>query len=114
MPQKEQSDATNSIITGNSFADNIEGKIITIRGIQVIIDKDLATLYGVETKVLNQAVKRNLNRFPESSRFRLSSEETKELVTNCDRFGNLKHSTASPYAFTEQGIAQQIIRTNPE
>lgn len=105
MPQKEQSDATNSIITGNSFADNIEGKIITIRGIQVIIDKDLATLYGVETKVLNQAVKRNLNRFPESFRFRLSSKETKELVTNCDRFGNLKHSTASPYAFTEQGVA---------
>ena len=60
--------------------------IYTIRDTYVMIDRDLAELYGVETKVLNQAVKRNGERFPESFRFRLTKQETYELVTNCDRF----------------------------
>lgn len=83
----------------------IKNLIYTIRGQQVMIDRDLAALYNVETKVLNQAVKRNLNRFPESFRFQLNDKEKDELVTNCDRFEVLKHSTSNPYAFTEQGIA---------
>lgn len=70
-----------------------------------MIDRDLAELYQVETKVLNQAVKRNIDRFPEAFRFPLSDEEKKELVTNCDRFEKLKHSSFAPYAFTEQGVA---------
>ncbi|MBU0488507.1 MAG: ORF6N domain-containing protein, partial [Bacteroidetes bacterium] len=63
----------------------IENRIFTFRGVQVMIDRDIAELYNVETKVLNQAVKRNIKRFPESFRFQLSEEEKYELVTNCDR-----------------------------
>lgn len=84
---------------------NIEARISSFRDTYVMIDRDLAELYGVETKVLNQAVKRNIDRFPESFRFGLSKLETQELVTNCDRFNNLKHSTSLPYAFTEPGVA---------
>lgn len=60
---------------------------------------------NVETKALNQAVKRNISRFPESFRFQISDYEKNELVTNCDRFRTLKHSSSNPYAFTEQDIA---------
>ena len=83
----------------------IESKIFVIRGKQVMIDRDLADLYGVETKAINQAVKRNIERFPEDFRFQLTKEEMNELVTNCDRFEKLKHSTSLCYAFTEQGVA---------
>lgn len=83
----------------------IENAIYTIRGQQVLVDRDLAMLYQVETKVLNQAVKRNIERFPEWFRFQLTKEETIELVTNCDRFKLLKHSSVCPYVFTEQGVA---------
>lgn len=83
----------------------IQTLIFTIRGLQVIIDRDLAKLYQVETKVLNQAVKRNINRFPEEFRFQLKNNEKEELVTNCDRFNNLKHSSVNPFAFTEQGVS---------
>ena len=67
----------------------IENRIFTIRNVQVTIDRDLAEIYQVETKVLNQAVKRNIERFPEAFRFQLSEEETKEMVTDSDRFGHL-------------------------
>ncbi len=70
-----------------------------------MIDRDLAELYGVKTKVLNQAVKRNIRRFPESFRFQLNNSEKIELVTNCDRFETIKHSSVNPYAFTEQGVS---------
>ena len=83
----------------------IEKLILNIHDQQVMIDYDIATLYGVETKVLNQAVKRNIDRFPDRFMFQLSKEEKDELVTNCDRFKKLKHSSSCPYAFTEQGIA---------
>lgn len=83
----------------------IENKIFTIRSQKVMIDRDLAELYEVETKRLNEQVKRNLKRFPEDFMFQLSNEEQKELVANCDRFKNLKHSTSNAYAFTEQGVA---------
>lgn len=79
--------------------------ILRMRNEQVMLDRDLAKLYGVETKVLNQAVKRNIARFPDNFRFQLSKDELSNLVTNCDRFATLKHSTTLPYAFTEQGVA---------
>ena len=79
--------------------------IVVVRGQQVLIDRDIAMLYKVETKVLNQKVKRNVARFPERFRFQLTKQEMKELVTKYDRFKNLKHSSSAPYAFTEQGIS---------
>lgn len=108
---------------------HIESRIFSIRDNQVMIDRDLAEMYQVETRVLNQAVKRNINRFPEAFRFQLTENETNELVTNCDRFGFLKSQNVTsssrsqnvtlndqkskrgqnikylPYAFTEQGVA---------
>lgn len=85
--------------------ENIEAFILTIRGKQVLLDRDLAMLYNVETKRLNEQVKRNIERFPSRFRFQLSKEELNELVANCDRFDTLKHSTSCPYVFTEQGVA---------
>ncbi|RJQ14286.1 MAG: ORF6N domain-containing protein [Nitrospiraceae bacterium] len=92
----------------------VESKILFIRGKKVMLDRDLAALYGVETKALNQAVKRNPARFPEDFMFQLSKTERNELVTNCDRFKTLKHSTVAPYAFTEQGIAMLSSVLNSE
>lgn len=83
----------------------LESCIFTIRGTQVIVDRDLATLYGVEPKRLGEQVKRNIERFPERFRFQLSNDEKAELVANCDRLKPLKHSNVNPYVFTEQGIA---------
>ena len=87
----------------HKLASNIEPLIKVIRGQQVMLDKDLATLYGVETKVLNQTVKRNIERFPDDFRFELSREEClrSQFVTSNGRGGN-RYST---YAFTEQGVA---------
>lgn len=84
---------------------DIRSLIVVFRGKQTLVDRDVAMLYGVETKVLNQAVKRNVERFPEKFRFQLTKDEMAELVTNCDRFESLKHSTSAPYVFTEQGIS---------
>ena len=83
----------------------VESLIRVIRGQQVMLDRDLAELYGVETKVLNQAVKRNLGRFPDDFRFQLTKEECSrsQIVTlNEGRGSNIKYL---PYAFTEQGVA---------
>ena len=87
----------------HKLAKNIEPLIKVSRGQQVMLDKDLATLYGVETKVLNQTVKRNIERFPNDFRFELSKEEClrSQFVTSNGRGGN-RYST---YAFTEQGVA---------
>ena len=82
----------------------IKSRIFTIRGVQVILDRDLASLYCVETKALNQAVKRNVDRFPQEFVSALSHEEMNELVTNCDRFKSMRHSTVPMRAFTEHGI----------
>ena len=60
---------------------HVQSCILSVRGQQVVIDRDLAAFYGVETKVLNQAVKRNINRFPERYRFQLTKEELQEVVT---------------------------------
>ena len=83
----------------------IENRIFTFRGISVMIDRDLAEMYQVDTKRLNEQVKRNIERFPEKFRFQLSETEKNELVANCDRFESLKHSSYLPFAFTEQGVA---------
>jgi len=87
----------------------IENRIFTIRGKQVMFDRDLAEMYQVEVKRLNEQVKRNIDRFPETFRFQLNSQEKDELVANCDRFESLKHSTVNPYAFTEQGVAMLSV-----
>jgi hypothetical protein len=83
----------------------IESKIFTFQGKQVMVDRDLAELYQVEVKRLNEQVKRNITRFPDNFRFQLSDTEKNELVANCDRFEMLKHSSSNPYVFTEQGVA---------
>ncbi|WP_206367018.1 ORF6N domain-containing protein [Sphingobacterium sp. SGG-5] len=62
-------------------------------------------MYQVEVKRLNEQIKRNIDRFPETFRFQLNNQEKDELVANCDRFESLKHSSVNPYAFTEQGVA---------
>lgn len=89
----------------NITTQNIQNKIFTIRDIQVMLDRDLAELYGVEPKRLNEQVKRNIKRFPLSFRIQLTEMEKNELVANCDRFKTIKHSTSLPYAFTEQGVS---------
>ena len=89
----------------DQIGDSIENRIITIRGVQVILDRDLAELYSVETKRLNQQANRNRDRFPQRFRFPLSKDEKDELVANCNRFEPLKHSSTRPYAYTEQGVA---------
>jgi phage regulator Rha-like protein len=83
----------------------IEQRILIIRGQKVMLDRDLARLYGVTTKALNQAVKRNIKRFPEDFMFSLNESEKNEVVTNCDHLRKLKFSRQLPYAFTEQGVA---------
>ncbi len=89
----------NSIIP----AGKIENRILLIRGNKVIIDIDLAEFYGVQTKRLNEQVKRNKNRFPEDFVFQLSPDEKAKVVANCDHLEKLKFSKTLPYAFTEHG-----------
>ena len=95
---------TDSLISSFSSYE-VEELIFTIRDKQVMIDYHLAQLYGVETKVLNQQVKRNIERFPERFRFQLADDERDKVVTNCDHLSKLKFSKTNPYAFTEQGVA---------
>ena len=87
-----------------SNSDVIRSRIFTIRGVQVMLDRDLAELYGVATKRLNEQVKRNVERFPSTFMFQLSLSEMRELVANCDRFKSMKHSSVPMTAFTEHGI----------
>jgi hypothetical protein len=86
--------------------DTIINRIYMIRGMKVMLDRDLAEMYGVETRVLNQAVKRNMKRFPEDFMFQLTTNEMKNwtsqiVISNREKMGLRK----APYAFTEQGIA---------
>ena len=93
----------------------IDSIILTVRGQRVIVDADLAGLYGVTTKALNQAVKRHTDRFPEDFAFRLTGEEKLEAVTNCDHLARLKFSPQTPMAFTEHGaIMAASILNSPE
>ena len=87
---------------------NINNKIYTIRGLQVMLDSDLAELYQVETKVLNQAVKRNIERFPQDFLFQLTENEYNSLrsqIVTLEKLGKGRHSKYLPYVFTEQGVA---------
>jgi hypothetical protein len=95
------------------LVEQIEPRILSIRGQRVILDADLAALYGTTTKAFNQAVKRNVGRFPGDFRFQLSSFEKSEVVTNCDHLSHLKFSRHPPYAFTEHGaiMAASVLNT---
>lgn len=78
-------------------------RIVVIRDQRVMLDADLAELYGVPTKALNQAVRRNRDRFPPDFTFRLTKKEKTEVVTNCDHLSRLRFSPVLPHAFTEHG-----------
>ena len=77
---------------------DIEKLIVTVRGEQVLIDQDIARIYGVTTKRLNEQAKRNVARFPSSFRFELTKEEVSEVVANCDHLQSLKYRPTLPYA----------------
>ena len=98
--------SSGEVAAAPSSREAIERRILIIRGLRVMLDRDLAGLYGVETKALVQAVKRNTRRFPEDFAFRLSAEETgilrSQFVTSSEGWGGRRYP---PYAFTEQGVA---------
>lgn len=91
----------------------IQHRILLVRGEKVIVDADLAEFYGVSTKVLNQAVRRNKDRFPEDFMFQLNKNEKIEVVTNCDHLERLKYSPVNPLVFTEHGalMAASILNS---
>ena len=82
---------------------SIESLILTLRGRKILIDADLAAIYGVETRTLNQAVKRNAERFPEDFIFALNAAEKLKVITNCNHLARLKFAKSMPFAFTEHG-----------
>jgi hypothetical protein len=82
----------------------VEEKLIEIRGQSVIVDADVAELYGVETRRINEAVKNNPEKFPTGYCIELNEQEKRELVEIFDRFNSLKHSSVTPKAFTEKGL----------
>jgi len=92
----------------------IQKRIYIIREKRVMLDSDLACLYEVEAKRLNEAVKRNIKRFPVDFMFRLTKKEFAELVANCDHLQNLKFRSALPYVFTEQGVAMLAAVLNSQ
>ena len=107
-------ESTNALVGPLDADAAIKSRILTIRGVQVMLDRDLAELYGVPIKRLNEQAKRNIDRFPESFMFRLSDAEIRHVVSNCDsrsrsqfatlnkgRGGNIKYN---PFAFSAHGI----------
>ena len=107
MEMKVKTDMTNKL-------KKIQKKIFTIRGKRVMLDSDLASLYEVEVKQLNQAVKRNVKRFPDDFMFRLTKGEFTEVVTNCDHLQKLKFRPTLPNVFTEQGVAMLAAVLNSQ
>ena len=93
--------------------ERVERTILLVREQKVILDADLAKLYGVTTKRLNQQVKRNSDRFPEDFMFRLTQKEKDEVVANCNHLSRLRFSPALPHAFTEHGaiMAASVLNT---
>ena len=91
----------------------IERRILLIRGQKVILDANLAEFYGVQTKRLNEQVKRNSQRFPSDFVFQLTAEEREEVVAKCDHLSKIKYSSTLPYAFTEHGalMAASVLNT---
>lgn len=98
----------------NIDSSDIQNRIFTIRGVQVILDRDLASLYQVETKVLNQAVKRNIKRFPQNFRFQLTQEEYYNLRSQIVTFKENLNTKYLPYVFTEFGVSMlsAILKSN--
>ncbi len=92
----------------------IERRIFELGGEKVMLDRHLAELYGVETRVLNQAVKRNIERFPQEFMFQLTREQRDEVITICDDLKPLKYARTMPYAFTEYGVAMLSSVLNSE
>ena len=88
---------------------DIEKLIVTVRGEQVLIDQDIARIYGVTTGRLNQQAKRNIARFPESFRFQLTKEERDEVIANCDNLRSLKFYPSLPYACWKDILLCSII-----
>jgi hypothetical protein len=116
---------TNIVVLSGKQEDVIELSIIQsiheIRGVRVILDFDLAKRYEVETRVLKQSVRRNIERFPSDFMFQLTNQEWNEVITICDNFNNnIKYSPITPLAFTQEGVAmlsgilhsQKAIDTN--
>src|SRR5258706_7122134 len=89
-------------------------KILNSRGIKIMIDRDIAELYGVTTKRLNEQVKRNKKRFPSDFMFQLTEDEKEQVVANCDHLKNLKYSPTLPYAFTEHRAVMLASILNSE
>jgi ORF6N domain len=110
LGERHEMDGQTSLIP----VERIERAILSIRGEKVMLDSDLAELYGVPTKVLNQAVKRNLHRFPPDFMFQLTATEKAEVVTNCDHLIQLRFSSYLPYAFTEHGALMLANVLNSE
>ncbi|MCK9461139.1 MAG: ORF6N domain-containing protein [Proteobacteria bacterium] len=94
--------------------DFVENLILVLQKKRAILDADLARLYGVSTKRLNEQVKRNRHRFPDDFAFAVSRAERDELVAKCDRFRMLKHSAVLPTAFTELGAVMAANVLNSE
>ena len=84
--------------------ETLEGKLLELRGTVVLIDRDVAELFGIATKDVNKAVKNNPSKFPEGYVLELTKDEKKELVEKFHRFNTLKHSSVTPKAFTEKGL----------
>ena len=97
---------TNNISSDLQSIEEISSRVLSIRGQRVLIDADLAALYGVETKRLNEQVKRNIERFPKDFMFQLTANEKADVVANCDHLSKLKFSKTLPYVFTEHGAIQ--------
>jgi len=95
-------------------SETIINRIYFIRDKKIMLDADLASLYHVTTKRLNEQVKRNLKRFPPDFMFQLHESEKAEVVANCDHLSKLRFSHHSPYAFTEQGVAMLSSVLNSE
>lgn len=92
----------------------IENAILFIREQKVMIDSDLADIYGVKTKRLNEQVKRNPGRFPSDFMFQLTDVEKEKVVANCDHLSKIRFSSTNPYAFTEHGAIMLASVLNTE
>ena len=88
---------------------DIDALIVELRGQKVILDMDLAAVYGASTKRLNEQVRRNQDRFPPDFTFQLTALEKAEVVANCDHLARLKFSPVLPRAFTEHGLREKRV-----
>lgn len=104
-PHEKTMSATQATTPAPAPMTKIESRILLVRGQKVMIDADLAELYGVPTKRLNEQVKRNAERFPPDFIFMLTPQEKAEVVANCDHLAKLKFSKSLPFAFTEHGAS---------